>query len=307
MAFRAAGRQNVRGLVFDIAHFTVHDGPGIRTTVFMKGCPLRCIWCHNPEGIDRQPQLSYTHAKCISCGDCIGSCPENAICFADDNLHIDRQKCLVCGRCTQACRPEALFLYGREFTVTDLLPEILADREFYRQSGGGVTLSGGEPLLQPDFCASFLAACQAEKLHTALDTCGAVPFSDFEAVLPHINLVLYDLKHIDSAVHRRLTGLGNELILQNLRRLGQLSVPLEVRIPCLPTLNDGIIMQRMADFLSDIPSLLQVRLLPYHDLARSKYRAIGIPDNMPHIGKPDAKTMRGLQEIISRQGLKVVL
>lgn len=307
MDYKVSPLPDLTGRIFDIARFSVHDGPGIRTTVFLKGCPLRCIWCHNPEGIKQQVQLSYTVQKCLLCGDCVQDCPNQALSLHDTGIIIDRNRCQLCGECVDACPPQALRLYGRDISVDDLLKVVLADRAFYEQSGGGVTLSGGEPLLQPAFCAAFLQACHDNGLHTALDTSGAVPFAAFEKVLPHVDLFLYDLKHIDPDEHDNLTGRDNQDILSNLTRLGQLSVPLEVRIPCLPSINDGVVFEKMASFLRTIPSLLRVRLLPYHDLARSKFAAVGMIDSMPHIDMPNDETMRKLQVTAQRQGLTVVL
>ncbi len=196
-------------------------------------------------------------------------------------------------------------MYGREVTVEELLEEVSADRPFYEQSGGGVTLSGGEPLSQPAFSAAFLHACKTAGLHTALDTSGAVPWSAFEAALPHTDLVLYDVKHIDREAHRTWTGIDNTWILDNLQRLGRAGIPVEVRIPCLPGVNDGQVLEHIAVFLREIPSLTVVRLLPYHDFARSKYAAIGLEDTMPQVEKPGPEAMAVLRAVIVRHGLRV--
>ncbi len=293
------------GILFDIKRFAVHDGPGIRTTVFFKGCPLRCAWCHNPEGIAREPELSFTRQKCALCGACVAACPQGAHRIDAAGHTIDRSRCTRCGKCVEACYPRALTLYGRAVTVEELLTEVLADRAFYDESGGGVTASGGEPLLQSDFCAALFAACRAEGVHTALDTCGAVPWEAFARVLPHTSLVLYDLKHTDSAAHRRWTGLGNERTLENLLAVGRSGVPVEVRVPCVPTVNDEMIGD-MARFLTRVATLTGVRLLPYHDFARSKYAAIGLADTMPHVEKPSPERMEELRAIVRRQGLNVM-
>jgi pyruvate formate lyase activating enzyme len=301
-----AALPSITGRVYDIKRFAVHDGPGIRTVVFLKGCPLRCAWCHNPEGMSAVPELSFTMQKCVGCGDCVRACPNGVHALPEVGVHtIDRTRCTLCGACVEACIPGALRIYGREVTVEELLEEVLADRPFYEQSGGGVTLSGGEPLSQPGFTAAFLHACKTAGLHTALDTSGAVPWSAFEAVLPDTDLVLYDVKHIDREAHRTWTGIDNVRILDNLQRLGRMGIPVEVRIPCLPGVNDGKVLDRIAAFLREIPSLTEVRLLPYHDFARSKYTAIGLPDTMPQVEKPGPEAMAVLRAVMVRHGLRV--
>lgn len=281
----------------------MHDGPGIRTTVFFKGCPLRCAWCHNPEGMAREPELSFTRQKCALCGACAVACPNGAhqIDIDTGEHRIDRSRCARCGKCVEACYPQALMIYGRNVTVDELAGEALADRAFYEESGGGVTASGGEPLLQSEFCAAFFKACRAQGVHTALDTCGAVAWEAFERVLPHTNLVLYDVKHIDAKAHRRWTGMGNGRILENLLAVGRAGVPVEVRIPCVPSVNDGAI-EDIAQFLTRIPTLTAVKLLPYHDFARSKYTAIGLIDTMPRVEKPSPERMEELRAIVRRFG-----
>ena len=217
----------------------------------------------------------------------------------------DRSRCTLCGACAEACYPQALVLYGREVTVEQLMSEILPDREFYVQSGGGVTLSGGDPLLQPDFSAAVLMACRQEGLHTAVDTSGAVPWSAIEKVLPYTDLFLYDIKLLDPAQHRSWTGSDNGRILANLVALGQQGIPVEVRVPVLPSVNDGEVLLAIADFLLSIPSLTGIRLLPYHDFARSKFTAVGLPDTMPMVDKPSPGIMEGLKNTVRNLGLTV--
>ena len=293
------------GLVFDIKHFAVHDGPGIRTTVFLKGCPLRCAWCHNPEGESIVRELALVRQKCIGCGDCVRACPNGVHTFENGVHLINRSACTLCGACAQACCPGALVIHGREMTVEELMKDLLPDSAFYSESGGGITVSGGEPLMQPDFCAALLQACRREGLHTALDTSGAVPWRAFEHVLPFTDLVLFDVKMHDSEQHRKWTGLGNRGILENLTVLGQRNIPVEVRIPCLPGVNDGEELDRIAQFLSGIPSLTTIRLLPYHDFARSKYESLGLIDSMPHLDRPSPEQMDVLRARVSYWGLPV--
>ena len=295
----------VTGRVFDVKRFAVHDGPGIRTTVFLKGCPLRCAWCHNPEGISPAPEVAFISQKCIGCGACVRACPVGAHSIAGGVHAYERSGCTLCGACVEACYPQALVLYGRGVTVEQLMSEILPDREFYVQSGGGVTLSGGDPLLQPDFCAAVLKACRQEELHTAVDTSGAVPWSSVEKVLPYTDLFLYDIKHFDPDQHHSWTGSDNARILENLVALGHKGVPVEVRIPVLTSVNDGEVLLAIANFLKRIPSLTGVRLLPYHDFARSKFTAVGLPDTMPVIEKPSPEAMEGLKDTVRKCGLTV--
>ena len=295
------------GRVVEIKRFAVHDGPGIRTTLFLKGCPLACRWCHNPETISPRPELGYLARKCVSCGACVAVCPTGSHALVDGSHAFDRSRCTTCGACVDACLPGALELYGKETSVKDALATVLEDRTFYDQSSGGCTLSGGEPLLQPDFCAALCQELRQAGIHCAIDTSGAVPWAAFETVLPHTDLFLYDLKHLDDQRHREYTGAGNQRILENLRRLAAQDVPLEVRLPLIPGINDAPAhLQSVGEFLLSLPSTPSVRLLPYHSLARSKYEAIGRPDTMPDVPSPDATAIARATQVLAAAGLSVL-
>lgn len=206
-----------KGRIFDIKRFAVHDGSGIRTTVFLKGCPLKCLWCHNPEGISFRPQLAFYRHKCVGCGECAGVCPTGAQTMSADGHAYDRERCTACGRCEPVCLGRALVLYGKEMTADELMPVLLEDKAFYDNSGGGITLSGGECLCQPDFCAELLRKAKENGLNTAVDTCGFVPRAAIDAVMPYTDMFLYDIKAMDETVHIRCTGHANQPILENLR------------------------------------------------------------------------------------------
>jgi pyruvate formate lyase activating enzyme len=264
-------------MVFDIQRYSVHDGPGIRTTVFLKGCNLRCFWCHNPESYHLGQDLMFYPNKCIGCGKCFTLCPLGLHSLAADGKHlIDRTKCTLCGACAKRCFAGALALSGKQRTVEDVMKTVRADALFYRNSGGGLTVSGGEPLLQPEFTGALLGAARQEGIHTALDTAANVPFARFEQVLPHVNLLLIDLKCMDSARHKEATGVGNALIIENLRRLGQGETPVWVRIPVIPGVNDSEAnMAAAAALLQGLPAVQRLELLPYHSLGAGKHENLG--------------------------------
>lgn len=275
------------GRIASILRFATHDGPGIRTTVFLKGCPLACVWCHNPETISPTPEIGYVAKRCVGCGECVRVCPQGAHHMEDGRHVFDRALCTACGLCAEVCLGEALTLYGREMTAAQLLATVLEDRTFYEQSGGGVTLSGGEPLLQAEFCAEVLALAKREGLHTAVDTCGLVSWAVFERVLPLTDIFLYDLKQADAELHRRYTGADNALIVANLRRLSEAGAAIEVRIPLVPSVNDDdAFMEAAGKLLGSLTGVRMVTVLPYHALARSKYEAVGREDLMPSVEPP---------------------
>ena len=298
-----------RAPVADFKRFAVHDGPGIRTTVFLKGCSLACQWCHNPETISQRKELALHSRRCVGCGRCVAVCPvsAHAINGPDDHV-IDRARCQTCGLCVQACLHNALEIYGRHITSVEAAAEILADRAFYAASGGGATVSGGEPLLYPDFCAELGTILHRENVHFAVDTCGNVPWASFRKVLPVTDLFLYDFKHADTRRHRRLTGVGNRQILANLTRLAATGVPIEVRMPMVTSLNTDVDdVAAAAAFLAALPKTPTVRLLAYHDLARGKYAAIGRPDTMPDVPPPSRPQLEQTAAILRGAGLSVVL
>ena len=291
--------------IVGIKHLAVHDGPGIRSTVFLKGCPLRCLWCHNPERVRPEPEIALRQGKCGGCGACAAVCSCHHV---EGNLHtIDRKNCIGCGRCVEACLFDALTLYGQEMTVEAVLAEVLRDRVFYAESGGGVTVSGGEPLLHPEFCAELFEPLNAEKIPCAVDTCGEVPWKAFKTVLPHTGLFLYDIKAMDSDLHRRLTGRSNERILENLRTLDETGVPIEIRMPVVPGLNDSPEEFAAAGrFLAGLRHLVGVRLLAYHAFARSKYEAIGHAVTLPDVPSPSPEHRETLAKILTGFGANVL-
>ncbi len=264
---------------FSLQQFSTEDGPGIRTTVFLKGCPLRCAWCHNPEGLRPEADLMWYDARCIGARDCLRACPEGALTLDPGGMRIDRQRCTRCAECVQACPSAALELIGQTWSPQALLDELLKDRVFFETSGGGLTFSGGEPMIQSEFLESFLPLCREAGLHIALDTCGAAAWPRYAAVLPAVDLVLFDLKVLDTARHRAATGVGNEGILENARRVAGLGIPMWIRTPVIPGYTaDSDNIRAIAEFIhNDLPTVERWDLLAYTNLGRPKYRRLDLP------------------------------
>ena len=265
--------------IFSIKKFAVHDGDGIRTTVFFKGCPLKCVWCHNPEGISFKSQLGFFAHKCISCGECEQACEFGAHIIGGGHDFL-RDKCVSCGRCEDACSNGALILYGKEYSVEQLIPILLEDKDFYDNSGGGVTLSGGECLSQADFCAELLKELKKHGIHTAVDTCGFVSRQVIEKVMPYTDIFLYDLKAFDDDVHIKCTGKSNKLILENLEFIDKSGKSIEIRIPYVPDFNDDQ-MEKMSRYLKSFKNISKIKVLPYHNYAGSKYSAVNLENSLP--------------------------
>jgi len=292
-------------ILCDIKRFSVHDGSGIRTTLFFKGCPLRCRWCHNPETLETRPELGVFLNKCIGCGECAAVCSCHHI--INGRHEFNRTDCTACGKCVEACLFDALELYGRKISVAEAVGAVLEDRAFYAESGGGVTVSGGEPLRQAEFCGELFRTLKRDDIHTAVDTCGEVPWSAFETVLPWTDLFLYDFKHADSARHRELTGCGNERIKENLMKLSRTGKPIEIRMPLIPTLNMAADELHAAGaFLSRLKHLTLVRLLAYHSLAHAKYAAVGRTDTLPEVSSPGPGELATAAEILRGYQLQVI-
>lgn len=283
-----------RGMISDIKRFAVHDGAGIRTTVFFKGCPLKCVWCHNPESIGFQPQIAYYENKCIGCMECVAACSKGAQLNQNGRHSFAREKCIGCGQCEFVCLGEAIKHYGEEVTVEQLLPRLLEDSAFFKTSGGGVTLSGGECLCQASFCAALLKRLKAENIHTAVDTCGFVAREAIDQVLPYTDIFLYDLKAIDDAVHIKCTGRSNRIILENLQYIDASGKPIEVRIPYVPQYNDHQI-ERIAAFLKPLRNITAIKVLPYHHYASARYGALGMVNTLPE-RLPTAKELEAAEQ-----------
>ena len=253
----------MKATIFDIERNSYVDGPGIRTTVFFKGCNLRCAWCHNPESQKGTPEMLFYQNKCIECGKCKEKCPSALA------------NCTLCGRCTVYCPADAREICGKEYSVADVLNDILKDKSLYEASGGGVTFSGGECMLQIDFLVEILKECKRNGIHTAVDTAGHVPFESFQKLLPYTDLLLYDVKCYDSEKHKRYTGVGNELILENLRKLLISQKRIWIRIPIIPDVNDTVEeMQAIRQFLDNCGHPEKIELLPYHSMGDHKYAAL---------------------------------
>ena len=276
----------MKATIFDIERNSYVDGPGIRTTVFFKGCNLRCAWCHNPESQSPKYEMLFYKNKCTGCGKCKEKCPNHL------------ESCELCGKCTLYCPHDAREICGKEYTVDEVVREILKDKAFYEASGGGVTFSGGECMLQIDFLEDLLKECQKNGIHTAVDTAGYVPFEQFEQILPYTELILYDIKCFDSEKHKQYTGVGNELILENLKRLLATDKSVWIRIPIIPTVNDTEEeIRSIRSFLLSCGTPEKVELLPYHAMGEHKYAAIGKKVKMFSV--PSEEKIRQLKNIFS--------
>lgn len=293
-------------MVFDIKRFAVHDGPGIRTTVFFKGCPLDCWWCHNPEGQSSKPEMIFRAGRCIGCGACQAACAQDAICLDGGVASTDMDKCILCGECVEVCCAEAREIAGQEMTVEEVMTEVRRDLAFYEESGGGVTLSGGEALLSCEFLLALLRVCRAEEIHTAVDTCGFASWETMDRIREHVDLFLYDLKVMDDARHRRYTGESNELILRNLQSLSQRGHAIRLRMPVIPGVNDDDEnIRRVGALAAALPHLEQVDVLPYHRAAADKCARLDKVYRLPETYPPSKERMSEIAHKLRGYGLRV--
>lgn len=301
---------NGDGTIFNIQRYSVNDGPGIRTLVFFKGCPLRCAWCSNPESQKKTRQIMVFDNLCTLCGTCAAVCPSNCITIQKDKRIYDSKNCDRCGQCESACPNSAVKLVGEKMRVGDVIAIAEKDYLFYLNSGGGVTLGGGEPTMQAAFAAQLLSGLKGLGIHTAMETCGYTDWSVFEQLLPNLDLLLYDLKHFDAAIHRRHTGKSNARILKNLVNLLQGDVPVIIRIPVIPGFNDDVgTMEDIASFLSQHKGdiIERIDLLPYHKLGIGKYAALDIAYQLEGSETPDDEVMADFKQIFIKHGYDTMI
>ncbi|MHB0857030.1 MAG: glycyl-radical enzyme activating protein [Anaerolineae bacterium] len=295
----------MEGIVTNVQRFSIHDGPGIRTTVFLKGCNLRCFWCHNPETLRPRPELQLFLSRCIACGACFERCPQGAHLLEDGQRRFLRARCEGCGRCAETCYAEALVMAGEVKTVDQVVDEVLRDQPFYQTSGGGVTLSGGEPLLQRDFSYAILERCRQEGLHTAIETAAAFPWEHVASILPVTDLVMLDIKVMDSERHRECTGVPNERILANAEHLGRQQQSLIVRTPVIPGVNDNAAeIGAIAAFVARLPNLLYYELLPFHPMAAGKYDSLEMDYRARDLLRPTTECLDALVEVAREAGIE---
>lgn len=314
--------KEIKGKVYDIQPFSVQDGPGIRTTVFLKGCPLRCPWCHSPESQEFPTELCWMETRCIGvekCGLCIKACPRG--CLSEGErvempngevkhlIRADYSKCIGCGSCARACIPEALYFCGTDYTVDEILEKLLKDKAFFDHSGGGMTLSGGECLCQPEFSRELLRACRENDIHTAVDTTGFADWSVVEAVLPYTELFLYDIKHMDSQVHKAVVGVPNERILDNARRIAVAGGKFQIRIPLIPGFNESVEnIEATGDFLRELGNAVEsVQLLPYHKLGLVKWKRLSRRPPQFETEVPGDELVQDRKARLEARGLTVMI
>lgn len=296
-------------LIFDIKRYAINDGPGIRLAIYFKGCPLRCRWCHNPESISPQRQKLFTATKCIGCGECVKACPQQALSITDAGIVTDHGRCNLCGTCAAICPTLAMEISGEEKSITELLEIIERERHLFDQSGGGVTLSGGEPLLHPDFVLPLLDECGQRDIHRAIDTCGHVSTDILLTTAQHCDLFLYDLKLMDSARHKQYTGVGNERILANLTALATTGAAIQIRIPLIAGVNtDAANMEATAAFVAGLDGPKKdVALLPYHDIATHKYTKLGSDYQAQELAAPHQDDMDRAIACFAAHGLRATV
>ncbi len=289
------------GTVFNIQKFSLNDGPGIRTTVFLKGCPLNCIWCHNPESKKIYPELFYVPNKCIGCTLCLSVCPNNCHSFLENTHIFNRDTCTLCGKCATVCAPKALEIVGEEKSVEEVLKEVLKDKPFYENSGGGVTISGGEPMANPCFTYELLKAFKENGLHTAIETSGFGKKEDFIKIAPLVDLFLFDYKETDPKLHKEFTGVSNELILENLKMLDDLGNKIILRCPIIPGYNDRKEhFEGISNTANSLKNILEINIEPYHPLGKSKAEQLGKVYILNDLTFPEDKTVEEWMEDIKK-------
>ena len=295
-----------KALIFDIKRFATDDGPGIRTTVFFKGCPLRCTWCHSPESIDKQPELVFYENRCIRCGSCVDVCPHGAQQIREDGKRvIDWEKCNNCDECCKVCFSQALEMKGKYYTAQELLEEAQKDIVFYQESGGGVTLSGGEPTFQPAFLVDILRKCKKEGIHTALDTSGFVKWQVLREIVDYVDLFLYDIKHMSSKKHLDYTGVSNKQILENLRKLASVKKDILITVPLIPGYNDSRRnLMRTMDYIKKL-GLKKIVFRPYNKSGEAKYKWLGRSLELPNLKEWDDRLRQEIKQWAEVRGLKI--
>lgn len=286
------------GLIFDIERFSTADGPGIRTVVFFKGCNLHCYWCHNPESIRREPELELDPTECIGCGGCLDVCPSGANFLTESGHDVDRTLCVGCFACAKVCPSGARKVIGKHRSLESCMEEILEDSAFYGRSGGGVTLSGGEVLMQSDFAVELLKQCKAEGIHTAIESNLCFPWAQVEKLTPWLDLCMADIKHMDPVSHKEATGLDNHRVLENLQKLDKLGIPTIIRTPIIPGFNDSESnIRATAEFLKNLQNLQYYELLSYNPMGNDKRKRLGYP--VPDIAVPSKARMQELASVVT--------
>ncbi len=295
-----------QGLIFDIKSYAINDGPGIRIAIYLKGCPLACEWCHNPEGISPHVQKMFTYSKCIACGGCVDACPENACKLTPEGIVTDPDLCKLCGKCAEVCPSGATEMSGKKASVEDIMKRIRKEIVFFDHSKGGVTFSGGEPLMQPDYLIELLDACGEEGIHRAVDTSGFAKTEILLNVAKRTDLFLYDLKMLDPEKHKKHTGVSNEKILENLRILSETGARINIRYPMIKGVNaDEKEIREMADFISSLAGeKKEVSILPFHRLAEMKHRKLGNHYELSGMSEPSLEERTRAIEIFEGFGLK---
>jgi len=294
------------GYVSNIQKFSVNDGYGIRTIVFLLGCTLRCKWCQNPETLENKPTLMFVADLCKGCDRCRKVCPNGGPQASENGrVVLDRSQCISCFDCAEACPYEALKLSGREMSAEQVLKEVMKDKVFYQQSGGGLTISGGEPLMQIDFTAEILRLVKKEGISTCIETAGNVPWLNLEKVLPYTDLFLYDVKFLDPELHNEWTGCSNQLIQENLEKLVQYDKEIIIRIPLIPDINDGTEFRAIIDRLSEFPRIKEIHILPFHQLGSSKYEQMGMDYSMVEHREENDEMVRECEQYAIKKGFRV--
>ncbi|CUH95073.1 hypothetical protein P22_1142 [Propionispora sp. 2/2-37] len=292
-------------MVCEIERYALHDGPGIRSVVFLKGCPLTCLWCANPQTQKKDNELYYDRGKCVQCGRCMQACDWGTLNLADDGIRIDRNHCRLCGKCMRVCPAGALTLAGRWMNVEDVFAEVSRDMIFYQQSGGGVTISGGEVLMHEAFVSALLKKCKEHYFHTAIETSGFGSLQSLLAIVKYCDLILFDIKHADNEIHKKLTGVDNQVILENLRRLGESHGNIIIRVPLIPGLNDGEDNIERIMEIAGTNRIKEIHILPYHSLGREKYKQLGRTYGLETTGPPEKEQVATIKRKLERGGLYV--